>query len=565
MAPERVKKRDGRIVPFDLRKIAAAIAKTFAATGEGDPSLAGELAQVVAMTLARHESGNRTRGASRRPAAWVPTIEEIQDLVERVLMETGYAKAAKAYILYRDKRARLRELLSVRESEPSGELRVEGPGGAAQSWSKGRIAAALMQEADLPRETAEQIASRVEEKVFGSGITRLSTTLIRELVDNELFAMGLESKRRKQTLIGIPKFDFGQLLRSGVLARNGETQVVGSEPVVAAARHLVERYALEEVLPQEVADLHRDAQLHFPGLGAIEKEFSLSFRASELLAGRFWPRSLGINPEPGSPRWADAEFLSHALAHLTIALHRNVSGPVVIEEAQALAARAAHEGEFWRILDLRAQLLRELGCEIAISGPAPEPTLPSLRFLEPVAGFDTTWIGPGIERPRGDASPVLACGATASVNAPRIAMQAGPWQDSRLLESLVQAMEKAALGLRAIAEFQRQARLARENFAPPSRVHYAVSIEGLVETVRFSREGSFDPDLARTMRSVGVEFLRDLSIRNQIAFVLEENGRRESAGRFARADLDRFPQTRNLISPDNPVYHSQMTVAENVR
>ena len=62
--------------------------------------LAGELAEVVVNYL------------SKVMASGIPSVEEVQDAVEKVLIETGHAKTAKAYILYRDRRTRMREAKS---------------------------------------------------------------------------------------------------------------------------------------------------------------------------------------------------------------------------------------------------------------------------------------------------------------------------------------------------------------------------------------------------------------------------------------------------------------------
>ena len=95
-----IQKRDGRIVEFDMKKIADAIFKAARAIGGEDRQLAEELALVVTHYLAK------TKGPG------IPTVEEVQDAVEKVLIETGHARTAKAYILYRDWRTRLRETKS---------------------------------------------------------------------------------------------------------------------------------------------------------------------------------------------------------------------------------------------------------------------------------------------------------------------------------------------------------------------------------------------------------------------------------------------------------------------
>ncbi len=95
---EMIQKRDGRIVPFDREKIAEAISKAFQATYKPNHQAeAGRLADQVCALL--EEEGAAT-----------PGVEHIQDLVERVLMDNGHVGTAKAYILYRADRSRIREM-----------------------------------------------------------------------------------------------------------------------------------------------------------------------------------------------------------------------------------------------------------------------------------------------------------------------------------------------------------------------------------------------------------------------------------------------------------------------
>ncbi len=93
-----ITKRDGRQVFFDINKIASAIDKSFQATvGAKDYSICLSLA---------HQVSNKfeEKGISS------PTVEQIQDGVERVLIEHGYVRTAKAYILYRAERTRVRNM-----------------------------------------------------------------------------------------------------------------------------------------------------------------------------------------------------------------------------------------------------------------------------------------------------------------------------------------------------------------------------------------------------------------------------------------------------------------------
>jgi len=95
---KQIKKRDGRIVDFDSSKITSAIAKAGKATGEFDEKIAKRLTLRV-LTLAQAMN-----------LAVPPSVEEIQDIVERVLIESPYYKSAKAYIIYREQHAQLRSI-----------------------------------------------------------------------------------------------------------------------------------------------------------------------------------------------------------------------------------------------------------------------------------------------------------------------------------------------------------------------------------------------------------------------------------------------------------------------
>ena len=95
---DRVVKRDGRVVAFDEAKITRAVLKAFAETGEGREVEAKKVTEKVVQLLNK----NYKKG-------YVPEIEEIQDLVERVLMILDFEETAKAYILYREQHRKIRE------------------------------------------------------------------------------------------------------------------------------------------------------------------------------------------------------------------------------------------------------------------------------------------------------------------------------------------------------------------------------------------------------------------------------------------------------------------------
>ncbi|MDQ7993132.1 MAG: ribonucleoside triphosphate reductase [Propionicimonas sp.] len=95
IAPDSITRRDGTVADFDTGRIRSAIARAGAATGELDGAEAHLLARQVGVRLAR-------RGGT-------PHLEEIQDAVEHLLVDSGYTATARAFIVYREQHHRLRD------------------------------------------------------------------------------------------------------------------------------------------------------------------------------------------------------------------------------------------------------------------------------------------------------------------------------------------------------------------------------------------------------------------------------------------------------------------------
>lgn len=98
---KKIRKRNGSVVDFDQRKIVRAIQKAGEATGEFQQDTAELLANRVLNLTAQIINTD------------IPEVERIQDIVEEVLLASPYKKTAKAYIIYRDQHARLREMFNT--------------------------------------------------------------------------------------------------------------------------------------------------------------------------------------------------------------------------------------------------------------------------------------------------------------------------------------------------------------------------------------------------------------------------------------------------------------------
>jgi ribonucleoside-triphosphate reductase len=94
----KVQKRDGRIVDFDFDRVINAIFKAVTATGQGDEVKAKKIADDVLKLFNRRFKNDG-----------IPSVEQIQDIIEEVLIMEGLVDTAKSYILYREQRRRIRE------------------------------------------------------------------------------------------------------------------------------------------------------------------------------------------------------------------------------------------------------------------------------------------------------------------------------------------------------------------------------------------------------------------------------------------------------------------------
>jgi hypothetical protein len=551
----RIRKRDGREVPFDKQKIAEAVGKAQAAVGETDALFASEVSDVVELALRRRYQGT--------PDA-LPGIEEIQDLVEQALIELGHAAVAKAYILWRDRRARIRTALSVHGESESLEHSARAPrvqaSGALESWSKGRIVAALMNEADLPRPSAEQVAARVEERVFDSGLKRISTGLIRELVDNELVELGLAAALRRARALTLPRHDLRALLE----AAPGELEE-------ALRSRLLERYALEDLLGEASAEAHATGEFQLVDLGAFHRPLVRSLplelllpgapggeSAFELLAGvgvalESCGRSLVLDdPLPvvsALPRAWLAPWL-RALAALAESRARTidlclpplgggpraqqVAGRLLLELAR-LEPRGAPEPAlrgFVQVEDL-------LACagEGPESARAIEGALASGTLVPAFGAGAERCGGPGLVRAARERG-ALDCAGAVALNLPRAARRAGPWREDAFFEELAGMLERA---LTALAELERGALRSRSRReGPRARTLHAVVPVGLSEALRVLGDGELRGEQEGRVLAFLCEALERFGEPHGLALVLTPFFGERARERFAELDAQLF-------------------------
>ena len=177
---EYVEKRNGVIVPFTPERITNAIYRTAVAVGGRDKKTAEKLSQQVVTILEQ-----------QTPLNHIPTIEEIQDVVEKVLIENGHAKVAKAYILYREERNRKRQERAKRAMWPSENI----------PWAK--IWHVIDWAADNEINTIEKLNNRIKTGELNE-IIRISEQAYHEDVENAVEMIAQQKDTLKLVIITGP-------------------------------------------------------------------------------------------------------------------------------------------------------------------------------------------------------------------------------------------------------------------------------------------------------------------------------------------------------------------------
>lgn len=263
-----VVKRDGKTHEFNKEKITAAIFKAARAVGGEDRKTADILADKVVTFLA----------SKYRNVEKIPFVEEIQDAIEKILIEQGHAKTAKAFILYREKRTQLRKkrvlekTTTVAPEATEYALFVRTSDERILQWDRTRIVSALIKEANLSPSLADKISNEVQDVIISSGIKMLTSSLVREVVNAKLIENGLGEIQKYHTRLGVPLFDVEKIL----LHRNKENANTPHNPEatnMTLAESIKKQFALSNVFSEDVAEAHRNGDIHLHDLGFIDRPY----------------------------------------------------------------------------------------------------------------------------------------------------------------------------------------------------------------------------------------------------------------------------------------------------
>lgn len=251
----KVVNRNGEVVPFRRNRVVRAIIAAVRSAGSKDEWVADKLADMVVYFL------DMQHGDSRHP----PTAEDVDDMIEKALLSSPDLGAiARAFMAGREQRREIRELELSISAEPAQGPQVAQPEQGLGGWNRARIAAAVMRENGLDAGVAGEVAETVEGRVRELNLPRVTTALIRELVDVELLSRKLIAEPGS---ISVPRYDVEQWVFPG---DDTDRAPVTDQAELSgrAARRVLSDYALRNILPASAREAHLDGRLHFDALHA---------------------------------------------------------------------------------------------------------------------------------------------------------------------------------------------------------------------------------------------------------------------------------------------------------
>ena len=272
-------KRSGLVVPFSWQKIELAIDRAVDAVARKhqEPKNEGLASKVTDLVLQQlnhpqsefyvyaNENGKR-----------IPKIEDVQDLVEITLAEQGETLVVASYKRYRKQRDMARRNIRVRgdssknvvDVTDASLLLVESSSHDINlPWDRKRIVKQILDKTDLSIEVAINVAKAVENRIIASDLTVINTTLIRELVNNELMERGYAQQLRDLSLYRVSKDYLENLMftksteNSNIVNNNPEAVNLGIAELV------LKQWALDNIFSPEVKRAHDTGSIHLHDLG----------------------------------------------------------------------------------------------------------------------------------------------------------------------------------------------------------------------------------------------------------------------------------------------------------
>jgi ribonucleoside-triphosphate reductase len=272
--PKVIKKRDGKVAPFNIEKIKTAIYKAAYTLGGRDEEKAVEVAHEVARRLNNNFTTHNK----------IPTVDDSNTVCVEVLREKGFDRTADKFEAYSLDRQRVRESgLTVKKK--AGKTDITDQMLLVQSitnetlepFDRKKLADALEKEYQLSRDLAEMIAKETENDAYELsdkyGTRNFDTQFLRRLAESHLSMMGIPLKN---SALAMPLSTIESLVvgnskeNSNITSNNPEAVNLG------IAEYVLKQYNLRKVFSEEIAEAHNIGAIHIHDLGYPQRVYCSS-------------------------------------------------------------------------------------------------------------------------------------------------------------------------------------------------------------------------------------------------------------------------------------------------
>jgi len=257
-------------------------------------------------------------------------------------------------------------------------------------WDVSRIRDALIIEAGVDPITAEAIALEVEEDLVKYNRSRVTTSIIREMVNVKLFQRGLEAKLADHSRIGLPVHDLEKMM----LTRNKENSNTSHNPEsinLSIAEMVLKEYALTKVFTKDVAEAHLSGDIHLHDLGMVNRPYCSG--QSVAYVARYGLNIPSITSVSNPAKHADV-LLAHILK-MTSVLQNHFAGAIGWDAVNMFFAPYLTDWTYEQHKQLAQQLIFEFNQLAGGRGGQVAFTDINLYYEIPNHFRDVPAIGPG--------------------------------------------------------------------------------------------------------------------------------------------------------------------------
>ncbi len=258
------------------------------------------------------------------------------------------------------------------------------------SWDKSRIINCLVREVNMPVELAQEIANSVERKIFQSGLTTVTTSIIREIIDIEMLQRGFEVFHQRHTHLGLPIFDVEQIIFNANRENSNTTH--NPESInLTLAESVLKQYALTKVFSKDIADAHLKGDIHLHDLGFITRPYC---SGNSLEYVKKYGLSLPNITSSSSPAKHPEVLIGH-MVKMASTLQSHFAGAIGWEAVNIFFAPLIRNYSYEQVKQLAQMLIYEFNQLAGARGSQVVFTDFNLYYGIPKHFQDTPALGPG--------------------------------------------------------------------------------------------------------------------------------------------------------------------------